>query len=133
MSNFYRHYRQILVSQKGRGKPEVSGYEEVWRNGQKQVRYWDEDELMSLPFDGSEIFDFWNSSGIEDDRLLSGIHHLKPIKVQVEEPVTRKFILGEEFSKLKQFSTNNWNKVKRIFRRLPLAFKAAWRELKDLD
>ena len=133
MSNFYRHYRQIRVSQKGRGKPEVKAYEEVWRNGQKQVRYWDGDELISLPLDTSEIFDFWNSSPIEDARLFPMSHHLKPIKVQVEEPVSRKFILGEEFSKLKQFGTDSWNKVTRIFQRLLLAFKVAWRELKDLD
>ena len=133
MSNFYRHYRQIQISQRGREKPEVKGYEEVWRNGQKEVRYWDDDELMSLPLDTSEIFDLWNSSGIEDEGLFPVTRHLKPIEVEVGEPVTRKLILGEQFTKLKQFATNSWNKAKRVFQRLPLAFKAAWRELKDPD
>lgn len=134
MRNFYRHYRQIQISQRGREKPEVSGYEEVWHNGQRQVRYWsDDDEKISLPIETSEISDFWNSSGIENDLLFPVTQHLKPIEVEVEEPVTRKLILREQLSKVKQFGTNSWNKVKRVFRRLPLALKAAWRELKDLD
>ncbi len=132
MRNFYRHYRQIQISQLGREKPSVKGYEEVWRNGQRQVRHWtDSDDMISLPEDGSEIFDFWNSSPIEDDLLFPVTRHLKPIEVEVKEPVTRKLILGEELSKVKQFGTNSWNKAKRIFRRLPLALKAAWREFKN--
>ena len=134
MKNFYRHYRQVQVSYRGGEKPEVQGYEEIWRNGQRQVRHWtDEDDLIPLPIDASEMFDFWNDPWMEVDQRSPVPRYLKPIKVEVEEPVTRKFVLGEELSKVKQFFTKGWKKVQRMSQRLPSALKAAWRELNYAD
>jgi hypothetical protein len=144
MKNLYRHYRQITVSSRNGEKPEVEGYEEIWRNGKKEVHRWtDEDDLKRLPIDASELFDFWNDrwgefkfpaielgENSEWESSVRSPRYINPMEVEVEEPVVeRKFILGEQLGKVKQFFTKGWRKIQRIGKRLPLAWKAAWREL----
>ncbi len=147
MKHLYRQYRQVKISSRGGQKPQIQGYEEIWQNGQRQVRQWtDSDELGWLPRSTSELFDSWLAPGGEGEWLVKEPleetefdwevrfpRYIKPIKVEVQEPVTRKWILGEELSKVKQFFVLGWQKVQRMSQRLPSAFKAAWRELNAVD
>jgi hypothetical protein len=147
MKNLYSHYRKIKISSRGGNKPEVQGYEEIWHNGQRQVRHWtDEDELNPLPIDNSEFWDFWNNpwqglelpvtesdDWIEFDQFPSSPRYINPRDVEVEEPVKREWILGEQFSQIKQLFHNGWQKFQRMCQRLPSALKAAWGELNSGD
>lgn len=65
MKNLYRHYRQVKVFYGDGDKPQVQGYEEIWNNGEKQVRRWtDNEDLISLPIDTSDLFDFGKDAWI---------------------------------------------------------------------
>ena len=147
MKHLYRQYRQVKISRRGSQKPQVQGYEETWRDGEKQVRHWtDSEQLDLLSGETPDLFDSWltpeSEFGLpmaepeietEFDSFTPFPRYIKPIKVEVQEPVTRKWVLGEELSKVKQFFVLVWQKVQRMSQRLPSAFKAAWRELNSVD
>jgi hypothetical protein len=47
--------------------------------------------------------------------------------------VKREWILGAQFSQIKQLFHNGWQKFQRMCQRLPSALKAAWGELNSGD
>ncbi len=147
MKHLYRHYLQVKISSRRGQKPQIQGYEEIWQNGQRQVRHWtDSDELGWLPRSTSELWDLWFTPETESawsvvepgiwSELDSGNRfprYINPMEVEVKEPVLRKWVLGEQWSKVKQFFALGWQKVQRISQRLPAACQAAWRELNGVD
>ncbi len=64
--------------------------------------------------------------GTEFDSLIGFPRYLKRIKVEPQEVVTRKWVLSEQWSKVKQFFTLGWQKVQKICQRLLSDFKLAW-------
>ena len=145
MSPIFRHYRQVKIVSRGDSlSPQIRGMEEVYCNGQRQVRYWgDRPSLETEEFADLSLFDLVNQwerelplfpVGESLDWLSSSYPHRYPRKINPDEVVIepnqrRKVLGGKLLQKLQQVSTQGTRKIHKMFRNLPSALKLAWQEL----
>lgn len=130
MNNSYRHYRQVkIMNNEKQFSPEIDSFEEIVYDGKRQVYYWNQPTDMSR---WDEV-DFLLSSLIDLDSNRV-IRHLNPHEVIIEDltyPQTKIKQPNSKLSRLKTSIQNTVTNLKKIARRLPLALKVAWRELRS--
>ena len=147
MRHVFRHYRQVrVVSQGDSTRPQVRGVEEIWCDGQGQVRYWsDREPPETKRISGSPLFDLLRDSWSGFDSFPAGEpwywektdstsrfpRYINPNDVVIETngSTIKKSAWDERLSKFRQALTERTKTVGEFVRRLPSALKAAWREL----
>ncbi len=127
MSHSYRHYRQVkIINNAQQSSPQIDSFEEIVCDGKRQVYYWnDSDFLISSLIDS-------DSNRLDTDGFYSRVHYLNPEEVIIRDLTYPKTKIKQQNSKLSRLKTSIQRTVtnlKKIAQRLPLAFKAAWREL----
>jgi hypothetical protein len=144
MSQVFRHYRQVkVVSQGNSRKPQVQGVEEIYCNGERQVRYWGDPETVS-PLDGDwSLFELTHPAWRElplfpveasidwinpepSDRHL---RYINPNEVVIKSKPTRRLASGELLKKIRQVFVRGTQKIRKVVRNVPSALRLAWQEL----
>ncbi|MEM6868983.1 MAG: hypothetical protein AAF528_11445 [Cyanobacteria bacterium P01_C01_bin.121] len=148
MTQIYRLVRRVNFTQQSGRNPEVRGMEEVYVNGQRQVRYFGDPEWKEIASnnDSSEVNAFL-TNGITDpfsenpfERSFS-----TPLRSLLFSPeafvndsaIPREFDRWNEgelaspqpnpINDIQQSVSYGVNKISRIVKNLPSALKAAWK------
>ncbi|MDB9313112.1 hypothetical protein PN462_08365 [Spirulina sp. CS-785/01] len=120
--------------------PQVQGFEEIYRNGQRQVRYWNDPDFLTthdfldgrgfnpfrswgrdLPFLGDDSPTHWHNS--------STPRYINPYEVVVEAESPSSGLGGNFWQNAKQGLTRGTRKLGNMVRNIPAALQAAWRTL----
>lgn len=145
MRHIYRYSRQINVrNQDNWETPSVSGVEEIWCDGQKQVNYLNDQEVYQIlhdletPFyrltDGmTDLSNFdidpW-SQWIETDTIPTRIRHLNPNEVVISDlQDSNRKPWQTKVSKIGKLAQQKISKLARKVQRIPDALSAAWQTL----
>ncbi|EAZ88180.1 hypothetical protein [Crocosphaera chwakensis] len=136
MSHSYRHYRQVKVINNGRQfSPIIDSFEEIVFDEKRQVYYWN--KLADIPkwndsdFLISSFIDS-DSNRVDADEFSPRVRYLNPHEVIMRDltyPQTKRTQQNLKLSQLKTSIQKTVTHLKKVAQRLPLAFKAAWREL----
>ncbi|ACB50003.1 hypothetical protein cce_0652 [Crocosphaera subtropica ATCC 51142] len=136
MSHSYRHYRQVKIINNGQqSSPKIDGFEEIVCDGKKQVYYWNEPTDRSRWDDSELSFSSLidpDYNWLDIDEFFNGVRYLNPHEVIIRDLTYPQTTIKHQNSKLFQLKRsiqNGVNNLKKIAKRLPLAFRAAWREL----
>ena len=140
MSHSYHHYRQVKVIRNSRhSSPEIDGFEEIVCDGKRQVYYLNNQTGNSRWYNSDFLFSPLINQ--EHDWLGTGefshhIRYLDPQDVVISNLTDTQTKVRHKKRKLSQIKTSiqQWiTNVKKMTKRLPLALKAAWRELQSDD
>jgi hypothetical protein len=135
MTELFRHYYQVKITNQGNSqKPQVEGVEEVYCNGKKQVRHFNDlESLRSNEFEESwgelpsffidEVRDYLNFNQPRSYRYLN------PEEVIIETDNHKKATRIGWGQQLSGFLSKISQKAKKWVKNLPLALKVAWQEL----
>ncbi|MEA5509020.1 hypothetical protein VB715_04515 [Crocosphaera sp. UHCC 0190] len=148
MSHIYRHYHQIkIVNHDNNNHPKISGVEEIWCDGKKQVHYLSDQEVYAklqdpdFPFylltDAGTGFEYFYphqlTDWLETEDLPHRTRYINPNEVIIEVPsypLKKSSNWRKKFLSLRQSIKQGVNKIKNMAQRLPNALKVAWQELK---
>ena len=151
MRQVFRHYRQIsIINPRNSTKPQISGREEIWCDGHRQIRYWnDPDYLMLSSRENYPLFDFLNSpwigfdsvfidepwDGLESDDQRRSYRYINPDEVIIDpdSKPSKKSSGNQVIVKFRQGLGKGIQKVKKMAQKLPSVLKSAWQELNRTD
>lgn len=136
MSNSYRHYRRVkIINNSCQDSPNIESFEEIVSNGKRQVYYWNNPKYKPKWDDSdfllSSLIDLDNN-WFNKDQLFVGFRYLNPDEVIVRDlsyHQRKRQQQNSRLSQLKKSIKEGISNIKKIAKRLPLALKAAWREL----
>lgn len=128
MRSVFRHYRQVKVVNLGDSiKPDVQGVEEIYYNGQRQVRYWG--DRSSHLFSAGDAAGDWRRPSYTRPaprytpfEVLDG-GPLQPSSMQPDSAWQQRMQM------LKYTLSRSMRKLQKVFKNVPSALRAAWREL----
>ncbi|MDJ0844400.1 hypothetical protein [Crocosphaera sp.] len=138
MSHSYRYYRQVkIVNNSQQSSPQIDGFEKIVRDGKGQVYYWNyprssakwdtDDWLVSAVIDP-------DNNWFDTEELSAGVRYLNPHEVIIRDlayPQRKRQHQNSKISEIKTSIQKRITHVIKMAKRLPLAFKAAWRELTE--
>ncbi len=140
MSHSYHHYRQVKIIRNGQhSSPEIDGFEEIVCDGKRKVYYlnnqtdtsrWDDSDFLFSPLINQ------GNDWLETEEFSNHIRYLDTQNVLISNLTDTQTKVRHKERKLSQIKTSiqQWIKsIKKMTQRLPLALKAAWRELQSDD
>lgn len=151
MRQIFHHYRQIsIINPKNSTQPQISGREEIWCNGQRQVYYWnDPDLLMRSPMEDGYLSNILDNPWTGFDHVFSdepldeiktyrnqrSPRYINPDDVIIEphHKPNNQFPGYQPIAKLGTAISRGVKKIKNMAQKLPSALKIAWHELNRSD
>ncbi|ACK66056.1 hypothetical protein PCC8801_2021 [Rippkaea orientalis PCC 8801] len=150
MRQVFCHYRQIsIIDPRNADQPQITGREEIWCNGNREVRYWNDPDYLMLSLRKDFLFDlvnhpwmrldsiFFDESwpAIESNDRKHSPRYINPdeVIIQATNQSSHPLSWRQKIADLPTTFSQGIKKVKTMAKKLPCVLKSAWQELNQTD
>ncbi len=144
------HCQISMIKSKHSPQPKISGWEEIWCNGQRQIHHWNnQDSVMFSEIADNYSSDFLDNPWIGFDHLCpdepvdsietnynkSSLRYINPNDVIIEphHNASHQFLISKSITKVGKTISHGIEKLTKMAQKLPSVLTMAWRELNRND